>query len=100
MITVPQTARADVVTGTKTSIGASSNQLTTTSVRLTQGVWIFPSSESVSWIGIDSAAAGTGVRIQLDADAHAESAFIPINDPSRVYIHTVGGSGVVGFMYC
>ena len=95
-------ASPSVVTGALTGITAGSTQLTSATVQfsLSQGVWIYPLTEDVSWIGIDSAAEGTGVRIQLDADAHAESAFIPINDPSRVYIHTVGGGGSVGFMYC
>jgi len=109
MNTYPQTARADVVTGQKAGIvSGAGSQLKASSVRITQGVWLSPASEQIFWVGIDAAAVNSGVRMQYKAavdgtdeasGAFSQGCFIPINDPSRVYIHAVGGSGVVGFMY-
>jgi hypothetical protein len=86
------------------SIPAGSNPITTASTRITQGVWLTPITAQIFYVGVDSAAASSGLVMEYHAGAtnkgvHRTSLFIPINDPSRVYVHAVGGSGTVGFMY-
>ena len=100
-----RSAQSNVVTGTSGTIAAGSTQLTSTSVRLTQGVWVTPITEGkIYTVGVDSAAADSDML--LDCILSAENTagqratlFIPVDDPSRVYVTAVGGGGKVGYMY-
>ena len=100
---VPVPAQAEVVIRQFDAL-RTSTQMTTDRVLLKHGVWLTPLKNGTYWIAIDSPAVSLeGISLDRGApktNAHGTrmTVFIPIDDPSRVYVFGVTG-GKMGYMY-
>lgn len=91
-------ASASVYSGSKSGIGGTAAQLTTTSIKLYNGLTVFASGSNG---GVVAVAANSGITYNTDPAndgfplVAGASIFLPINDPSKVYVVASTNGNVV-----